>query len=169
LTPPETVRPSNPAGCFGPEASAQAHKLLDGQVVRLETDPSQGELDKYDRVLAYVWLRDGRMFNEVMIKQGFAAEYTYGDPYRYMGRFRTAEKEARATWTGMWRHCPARPEVIPGRRQHAQKAGESGSTDRRYDTCSKAVDAGLGPYRRGVDGEYGWYADGDRDGLVCET
>ena len=31
-----------------------------------------------------------------------------------------------------------------------------------------AIDAGYGPYYRGVDPEYEWYTDADNDGVVCE-
>ncbi|MDN4489588.1 DUF1524 domain-containing protein [Demequina sp. SYSU T00068] len=42
------------------------------------------------------------------------------------------------------------------------------AVDPRYDTCQEAAAAGYGPYVDGVDAEYGWYRDGDRDGTVCE-
>ncbi|SEI91806.1 GmrSD restriction endonuclease domain-containing protein [Demequina mangrovi] len=42
------------------------------------------------------------------------------------------------------------------------------STDPRFSSCAKAVDAGYGPYVQGRDEEYGWYRDGDGDGTVCE-
>ena len=42
---PETVDPRKPVECFGREASAKAHELLDGKRVRLEYDPSQGMFD----------------------------------------------------------------------------------------------------------------------------
>jgi micrococcal nuclease len=51
---PEVVDPRTAVQCFGREASAHAHKLLDGQQVSLEMDPSQGERDIYGRLLAYV-------------------------------------------------------------------------------------------------------------------
>jgi hypothetical protein len=41
--------------------------------------------------------------------------------------------------------------------------------DPRFDYCYQAVAAGYGPYRRGIDAEYGWYTDGDSDGVVCES
>ncbi|WP_433795835.1 excalibur calcium-binding domain-containing protein [Actinoplanes sp. CA-252034] len=44
----------------------------------------------------------------------------------------------------------------------------TGGTDPRYRTCAAANDAGLGPYRRGLDPEYSWYQDRDGDGVVCE-
>lgn len=39
--------------------------------------------------------------------------------------------------------------------------------DPRFGTCSEAIAAGYGPYRRGSV-EYDWYRDGDKDGVVCE-
>lgn len=42
------------------------------------------------------------------------------------------------------------------------------SNDPRFDSCSAAKAAGYGPYRQGADEEYGWYRDGDGDGVVCE-
>jgi hypothetical protein len=41
--------------------------------------------------------------------------------------------------------------------------------DRRFSYCYEAIAAGYGPYLRGRDTEYGWYTDGDGDGVVCES
>jgi hypothetical protein len=43
-----------------------------------------------------------------------------------------------------------------------------GQTDPRFATCKAAKAAGYGPYRSGVDPEYAWYQDRDKDGVVCE-
>src|SRR5215467_7166224 len=48
---PEVVDPRKPVQCFGREASAHAHELLDGQSVSIETDLSQGYRDVYGRYL----------------------------------------------------------------------------------------------------------------------
>jgi Excalibur calcium-binding domain len=40
--------------------------------------------------------------------------------------------------------------------------------DPRFATCKAAKSAGFGPYRRGVDREYAWYEDTDRDGVACD-
>jgi micrococcal nuclease len=49
---PEVVDPRKPIQCFGQEASAHAHQLLDGQSVTVELDSSQAERDRYGRLLA---------------------------------------------------------------------------------------------------------------------
>ncbi len=99
---PETVDPRRPVQCFGAEASARAHALLDRRSVSIEFDASQGREDRYGRTLAYVWLPDGRSFNETMITEGYAHEYTYDTPYRYQRAYRQAETEARQGDRGLW-------------------------------------------------------------------
>ncbi len=99
---PEVVDPRKPVQCFGREASAHAHDLLDGQAVSIELDASQGERDVFGRLLAYVWLPDGRNFGEVMIGDGYAHEYTYDLPYAYRDLFKVAQDAAIDNQAGLW-------------------------------------------------------------------
>jgi endonuclease YncB( thermonuclease family) len=99
---PETVAPQRPVECFGREASEQARALLEDQEVLLEADPSQDERDRYGRLLRYVWLPDGRLFNQEMVAQGYAFEYTYDLPYKYQAEFRLAQQTARQSELGLW-------------------------------------------------------------------
>jgi hypothetical protein len=48
------------------------------------------------------------------------------------------------------------------------KPPSGGSLDPRFGTCREAIAAGYGDYVRGVDPEYYWYTDRDKDGIVCE-
>ena len=98
---PETNAPGRPVQCFGPEASAKAAELLGRKTVRLEFDESQGRRDRFDRLLAYVWVGDV-LANEWMIRQGYAREFTFNEPYRYQQTFKMAEDEARAAGRGLW-------------------------------------------------------------------
>lgn len=105
LDTPEVVDPKKPVQCFGPEASAEAKKLLDGQTVRVETDPSQDKYDVYGRLLAYIFLPDGANFDELMIAQGYGREYTFKKPYFYQAEFKQAQAEAKAEGRGLWSAC----------------------------------------------------------------
>jgi micrococcal nuclease len=106
LDTPETVDPARPVECFGPEASAFARARLAGRTVTLELDPSQGRRDVYGRTLAYVWLDppsgERRLFNWVVVRQGFAVEYTYDRSYRWRRAFIRAENKAAAAGLGLW-------------------------------------------------------------------
>lgn len=99
---PETVDPRKPVQCFGKEASNKAKELLAGKKIRLETDPTQGELDKYSRRLAYIYTEDGTFYNKYMIEQGYAHEYTYEIPYKYQAEFKAAQKSAQENQRGFW-------------------------------------------------------------------
>lgn len=99
---PESVDPRRPVECFGKEASRYAKNILDNQEVLLVTDPSQGMLDKYGRTLAYVFLLDARNFNQQMIAEGYAYEYTYNKPYRYQYAFKQAEYATQREEKGLW-------------------------------------------------------------------
>lgn len=99
---PETVDPRRPVQCFGKEASARAKELLSAKKVFIELDPSQDKYDKYGRLLAYIYLPDGSFFNELMIEEGYAYEYTYRVPYKYQQEFKQAEHEARTNKRGLW-------------------------------------------------------------------
>jgi len=97
---PETVDPRKPVQCFGEEASKKAKELLLNKKVRLEDDPTQ--YDKYGRLIKYVYLENGEMYNKKMIEDGYAHEYTYDIPYKYQSEFQEAEKYARENKLGLW-------------------------------------------------------------------
>ncbi len=99
---PETVDPRKEVQCYGVEASNKAKELLENKYVKLEYDQSQGETDKYGRILAYVYMEDGKMFNELMIEEGFAHEYTYNTPYKYQKEFKELEQYAKDQELGLW-------------------------------------------------------------------
>lgn len=99
---PETVDPRKPVECFGKQASDEAKTLLSGKKVRIEKDSTQGERDKYGRLLAYVFRDDGLFFNEHMIQQGYAYEYTYNNPYKYQTQFKADQVLAKSQGKGLW-------------------------------------------------------------------
>ncbi|MCB0077528.1 MAG: thermonuclease family protein [Anaerolineales bacterium] len=99
---PETRDPRRPVQCFGFQSSEAAKALMAGERVWLEADPSQSNYDRYDRLLRYLWLDDGRMVNLELISLGVASEYTYDGPYRYQDTFTQAEAVARRGEVGLW-------------------------------------------------------------------
>ncbi len=112
---PETD-PRNTVECFGKEATARATQLMKGKTVTLESDPSQDNVDKYGRLLRYVFLADGTNVNYLMVKEGFAQEYTYNLPYKYQSSFRSAQAEAKSLKLGLW-GTACTPTVAPTKTQ----------------------------------------------------
>ena len=93
--------------CFGPQASAFTDRVLrPGTQVRYRI--GREAHDRYGRALAYLWLRDGRMFNELLAEDGYARPLTIPPNDDYARLFAAAAYKARTTGRGLWRSCPAR-------------------------------------------------------------
>ena len=99
---PETVDPRRPVQCFGREASDHAKSILTNQMVQLEPDLTQSDKDKYSRLLRYVFLPDGKDYGLIMIKEGYAYEYTYELPYKFQKEYKAAQNEAENLKVGLW-------------------------------------------------------------------
>lgn len=86
---------------MGKEAKRFTQSLLPaGEKVYLEFDVQK--TDRYGRLLAYVWLSDGRMLNEVIIKEGYAQVYTIPPNVKYQERLLSAQRRAREEGRGLW-------------------------------------------------------------------
>ena len=97
---PETVHPTKKVQPGGPEASAFTQAALDRQTVRLEADPAGDQVDRYDRLLRYVYL-DGKNFNARLIREGYATAIR-AFPYSRKREFLRLEAQARQERRGIW-------------------------------------------------------------------
>jgi len=101
---PETVHPNRPVEPWGPEATKFTREFVAQGTVRIQLDRER--VDKYGRFLAYVWVGD-RMLNEELIRAGLAtAETGFRYSHSMKTRFRRAEDEARSTGLGIWSRRP---------------------------------------------------------------
>jgi micrococcal nuclease len=57
--------------------------------------------DRYDRVLAYVYLENGSCLNAELLQYGYAQLFT-GEKYRFHEEFQLLEEVARENKTGLW-------------------------------------------------------------------
>jgi endonuclease YncB( thermonuclease family) len=97
---PESVDPSRPDEPYGEEASEFAKHHLDGETVRLAGDAEPR--DRYGRLLAYVWLRDGTFWNALLVAEGYAQQLTIPPNVTYATLFRRLVAEARRNDRGLW-------------------------------------------------------------------
>jgi len=75
--------------------------LVEGKRVRLEFDVEKH--DRYKRLLAYVYLGDGKFVNAEIIRQGYASLMTIPPNVKYADLFLKLYQEARVTKKGLWR------------------------------------------------------------------
>jgi len=69
--------------------------------VRLDYDSER--TDRFDRTLAYVYLPDGRMLNEVLMEEGWAKVMRIPPNTRHADRFAELQSQARSQGKGMWK------------------------------------------------------------------
>lgn len=74
--------------------------LTKGSKVYLEFDVQQR--DKYGRLLAYLYLEDGRMLNMEIICNGYAMPLTIPPNVKYEKEFTECFKKAREERKGLW-------------------------------------------------------------------
>lgn len=97
---PESVKPESPVEPFGPEASEFTKRFLSGKQARVTLD--QERLDRFGRYLAYVWV-DDRLLNEELLRAGLARwepNFHYSESMKR--RFRKAQQTAQHEKVGIW-------------------------------------------------------------------
>ena len=90
------------AECFGREASAFAKRRLAGRQVRVRRGVD--ERDRYGRLLVYLYV-DDRMFNEDLVREGYASPLTVPPNVEHAETFVRLARRARDQELGLWRLC----------------------------------------------------------------
>ncbi|QGG48499.1 thermonuclease family protein [Heliorestis convoluta] len=96
---PETVHPTIGEEPYGREASDYTKQRLEGRTFQLEFDVQ--ERDRYGRLLGYIWLEE-ELFNETLVRNGFAEVTTFPPNVKYVDIFKAAQEEARKEKRGIW-------------------------------------------------------------------
>ncbi len=99
---PEIGRDKIPSECYAKESTNINTQLVSGQEIEMEKDIS--EVDKYGRLLRYVW-ENNVFINEFLVRQGYAKLETIPPDTRYNLLFKSAEIEAKENGRGLWGKC----------------------------------------------------------------
>jgi micrococcal nuclease len=96
--------------CYGADARALLRRLAPpGSTVRVEGDPRLDDVDRYGRLLRYLF-RGPTNLNLELVRAGAATVWFYGhDRGRYAGPLLRAALAARAAHRGLWGACPRTP------------------------------------------------------------
>jgi endonuclease YncB( thermonuclease family) len=94
----DSSRPEEP---FGKEASIYTKQVLtESAEVRLTFDKEQ--MDKYERTLAVVELKDGRILNELLLKEGLAKVMIVEPNVKLENVYKQIEQTAKQAELGLW-------------------------------------------------------------------
>ena len=99
---PEIAHGGQEAQAYGDEASKfTCDALSQAKSIKLQYDPKSDQVDKYDRVLAWVFV-DGELLQEKLVREGLAeVKYVYDD-YLYSDNLKYEEVNAKNSRLGMW-------------------------------------------------------------------
>ena len=102
----DTPEVRDDAECGGDIATTAMQALTPiGSTVTLVSDPSQGDRDKYDRLLRYV-TRSGDDVGLAQLGAGLAKIFVFeDDPFDRVDAYRKAQRRARRDDVGLWAAC----------------------------------------------------------------
>ena len=92
------------------EAWALNRKLVQKKQVRLEIDREQK--DRYGRYLAYVFLKDGKLVNQMMIQEGLAHVMVKTKKLKHWELLLESQRKAMKKKIGIWSKRPKNREKI---------------------------------------------------------
>ncbi len=108
---------------YAQEATAAAVRMALDQHVTVYLDQQAGNRDRYERLLAYIRLPDGRFLNEELLSGGFV----YADlrfKHGYFQKYRQLEASARALKKGLWARVTV-DQMPQWRQKRVQNAEDS--------------------------------------------
>jgi micrococcal nuclease len=85
---------------LGRRAYKFTQDLVEGKYVSLEFDVER--YDKYNRLLAYVYLKDGTFVNAKIVEEGYASLMSIPPNVKYADLFLKLYQEARENKRGLW-------------------------------------------------------------------
>ncbi|MDD5409194.1 MAG: thermonuclease family protein [Candidatus Omnitrophica bacterium] len=86
---------------LGRQSYEFTRQMAQGKRVRLEFDKEK--YDKYKRILAYVYLPDGRFLNALIVEEGYASLMAYPPNVKYADLFSSLYQQARKNKRGLWK------------------------------------------------------------------
>jgi len=175
----------SPAECYAEEARSALVGLLNspGQLT-LKTDPKLDKVDRYGRLLRYVYISKTNI-NLKLVEIGAAAPYFYkGEKGQFASQISKAAQKAKAKSLGLWKSCPG-TQLTPNKAlttvgadmTGTASASASGTCDPNYRECLPVFPPdldckdvkllGLAPVH--VIGKDVHKLDRDGDGVGCDS
>ncbi|MGD8483335.1 MAG: thermonuclease family protein [Thioalkalispiraceae bacterium] len=100
---PERARDDKPAEPYALQASQALQQLLHNQP-RVKIRYGKEKHDRYGRLLAHVFLTDGRNLTELLLRQGMGLALTVPPNLWRYECYQRAEQSARQAGAGLWQH-----------------------------------------------------------------
>jgi micrococcal nuclease len=107
---PEMPKDGQPEEFLASEAKEENARLVYNQTLRLEFDLER--YDQYGRLLAYLFLPDGKMVNAELVRRGLARVYLIPPNLHYQTALVDCQRQAIQKHQGLWNIPPPSEESI---------------------------------------------------------
>ncbi|MFO7594577.1 MAG: thermonuclease family protein [Pseudomonadota bacterium] len=97
---PEVAHHGRPGEALGEKAKGFLERQLKNKKVRLRYDIERR--DRYDRLLAHIFLEDGRNINAMLLQKGLAHALFKWPNIKHIDNYYTLERRARQQGKGIW-------------------------------------------------------------------
>lgn len=112
---PEIYHGIQKAEPYGYKAKNYNNKMVLSKMIRLEFDKER--YDQYGRLLAYIFLKDGKFVNKAMIEQGYAYLLPRRPNVRYNNVLLQSQRNAMSAKQGIWRNWKEKESGYLGSRR----------------------------------------------------
>jgi len=112
---PEIDHGSQKSEPYGYKAKNYNKKMVLSTMIRLEIDKER--YDQYGRLLAYIFLKDGKFVNKAMIEQGYAYLLPRRPNVRYNKVLLQSQRNAMSAKQGIWRNWKEKESGYLGSRR----------------------------------------------------
>ncbi|MDP2166911.1 MAG: thermonuclease family protein [Thermodesulfovibrionales bacterium] len=87
---------------WGQKAKRHIEEILDSSDRSVSLEYDIETRDRYGRLLAYLWTKDGKMLNRTMIEDGYALLLTVPPNVMHVEEFKVSQESARRSKSGIW-------------------------------------------------------------------
>ncbi|WP_284644670.1 stalk domain-containing protein [Paenibacillus silviterrae] len=145
----------------GKIASEYTKQALTGVTVLVEVDVE--ERDSYGRLLGYVYLSDGTMFNAKVVSEGYAKTAATPPNVRWVDLFTHLQTDAREDGRGVWASVTFETPITPSKLKYDPNGPDRDCSDfATHEEAQAFFIAAGGP---AIDRHR---LDSDKNGLACE-
>ncbi|HMK49074.1 MAG TPA: thermonuclease family protein [Thermodesulfovibrionales bacterium] len=106
---------------WGQKSKLFLQDLLKSSGWKVQPEYDVDKRDKYGRLLAYLRAADGQLINLLMVKNGYAAIYTFPPNVKYVRELRDAQRDARDKKLGIWSEEGLKERPKDYRREHPRR------------------------------------------------
>lgn len=105
--------------CYWDEAKKYLENLIEWKIIKLRFDSTQGQTDKYWRLLWYVFF-NWENINNKLIENWYAWEYTYTKTYKYQELFKKSEEKAKNKLKWLWKPETCNWEILEIKKEESE-------------------------------------------------